>query len=69
MWLGLFFNARQGLRAACEASCMGPLTDLARAAAGQASNYMKAELSESIEYFKDDDPKVVGSAPDDGRSN
>ncbi|CAM9706987.1 unnamed protein product [Ectocarpus sp. 12 AP-2014] len=51
MWLSLFFAAREGTKAACQASCYGVLSDLKRAAEDEKDQQLRAQLHDSVKLL------------------
>ncbi|CAM9906097.1 unnamed protein product [Ectocarpus sp. 12 AP-2014] len=51
MWLSLFFAAREGTKAACQASCYGVLSDLKRAAEDQKDQQLRAQIHDSVKLL------------------
>ncbi|CAM9299101.1 unnamed protein product [Ectocarpus sp. 4 AP-2014] len=51
MWLSLFFAAREGTKAACQASSYGVLSDLKRAADDQKDQQVRAQLHDSVKLL------------------
>ncbi|CAM9266723.1 unnamed protein product [Scytosiphon promiscuus] len=51
LWLSLFFRVREDTKEACQASCFGVLSDLARAAEAQPDSRILAQVRDSIQLL------------------